>query len=191
MINYSTTDKCSTEVNGPGNRFVLWVQGCCFRCPGCYNENEQPIKTNKLITPEDMAKQILEVKNIEGVTFSGGEPFLQSEALAKLSKLLKPKLSVFCYTGFTYEKIVTLKESQNFLSQIDILVAGTYDESQAGNYKWRGSANQEVHFLTERYKDLAMNFQDSGNSEIEIKVYPDGRTTVTGFPTKELHNSLK
>lgn len=64
-----------TRAEGPGNRACVWVQGCPIRCPGCFNPGTWPTGGGEEVAVEDLADRILDVKDIEGVTFLGGEPF--------------------------------------------------------------------------------------------------------------------
>ena len=95
-----------SEVNGPGCRAVVWVQGCLRECPGCFNPESWSFKPNQLIAVEDLAEQILQNPRNQGVTFSGGEPFWQAEALTQLAKLVKAKgFNVMSFTGFTLAEL--------------------------------------------------------------------------------------
>ena len=75
-------------VNGPGIRAVVWVQGCPFRCKGCFNERFQPFSPATGIPVDTLAGTILALPGIDGVTFSGGEPFAQAGPLAELALML-------------------------------------------------------------------------------------------------------
>jgi len=78
-----------SEVNGPGVRAVVWVQGCDRRCSNCFNSQSWSFEINQLIAVDDLANQILSNPRNQGVTFSGGEPFWQAIALTQLAKQLK------------------------------------------------------------------------------------------------------
>ena len=96
-------------VNGPGTRYVIWFQGCPFKCPGCFNKEFQPFVTKRLFNIETLAKKILSVEGIEGVTYTGGEPIAQAEPLYYLSSILKKyKRTIVCCTGFTLEELEKL-----------------------------------------------------------------------------------
>jgi anaerobic ribonucleoside-triphosphate reductase activating protein len=143
-------------VNGPGVRYVLWVQGCPLRCPGCFNEAFQPFVTRDIVPVDKLAERILSVEDIEGVTYSGGEPMVQAEALYSLSCLLKRHgLSIVCYSGFTLEQLHRSREVyvEKLLGLLDILIDGPYVQAEKANLLWRGSTNQKVHFLTDVYHD--------------------------------------
>ena len=80
LLNVAST-MARSRANGPGIRAVVWVQGCTIGCSGCYNEFTHPHKIESLYTPSEVAKWILSIDGIDGVTFSGGEPFEQAKAV--------------------------------------------------------------------------------------------------------------
>jgi len=181
-----------SEANGPGRRTCIWVQGCSIKCKGCVNEHTHPHDPKYLIPPEDLAKWIEGIEDIEGITVSGGEPFEQAAGVANLIELIKSKnLSVFVFTGYNYQD---LKDSNNndiqrFLSHIDILCSGPFIQSKKDeSLLWRGSTNQELIYLSDRYNsDMEEAWLDSSPAkEIHIE---SGKITFTGFPWKE--GSLK
>lgn len=144
-----------SKVNGPGQRFTVWLQGCLLRCKGCINEEFLSKEPNQLITVSDLFNMILNTRDIEGVTYTGGEPFEQAEGLYRLSVLLKDKgFSIMSYSGYTYEELLNSGDEfkKLLLSSLDILVGGRYDWKKAAYLLWRGSSNQRVHFLSPLYK---------------------------------------
>lgn len=156
--------------NGPGERFVIWVQGCSIRCPGCINPQFLSHEANLMMSLARLFEIITESGEIEGVTYSGGEPFEQAEALYYLSVLLKRKgLTIVSYSGFTLDEL-TSKEDEHvagLLSTLDILIDGRYETDNSEPLLWRGSSNQRVHFLSERYKD----YRDAVcNKELTVEV---------------------
>jgi anaerobic ribonucleoside-triphosphate reductase activating protein len=177
-------------VNGPGKRYVIWVQGCPFECPGCFNPDFQPFITNKLVNITTLSRRILSIKTIEGVTYTGGEPFMQCEALIKLNKILiKKGLSIISYSGYTLDELHQLKNPfvMEFLSQLDILIDGRFQQKYKANLLWRGSNNQNVHFLTDRYSD----FKSKINSGREIElIVGNNKITYTGILQDEIIKKL-
>ncbi|MCS7305544.1 MAG: radical SAM protein [Thermoguttaceae bacterium] len=177
--------------NGPGQRFVLWMQGCRRRCRGCFNRHFWPLKPRVVVPVEWLAERILSIGGIEGVTYTGGEPILQAQALTVLSRRLKSAgLSVVCYSGYTLEE---LKQMQNrwveeLLGLVDILIDGPYLEEQAGVWLWRGSKNQRVHFFTERYRSWADRVNEP-IGHVEIGVGKSGYR-VTGIWPEEVLKRL-
>lgn len=117
---------------------------------------------------------------IEGVTLTGGEPFAQAKVLAELAKLVRTAgLSVFVFTGYDLDEL-TRPEHRELLEVSDVVVTGRYiDEQRVSGCAWRGSANQHVHFLSDRYSLADMKEV----AEVEFHLERDGRLTVTGFPS--------
>lgn len=179
-----------STANGPGKRYVIWLQGCPFACPGCFNPDYQPIIRHQLVDVPTLASRILSVKTIEGITYSGGEPFIQCEALVHLNKILITHgLSIVSYSGYTLEELQLLNDPHvtEFLSQLDILIDGKFQERNKANLLWRGSDNQNVHFLTNRYSEYK-SMVDSGG-EIELIVGND-KITYTGMLQNEIIKRL-
>lgn len=130
---------------------------------------------------KQLAKDILSNNDIEGVTFSGGEPLLQSKALYQLAKILKDKLSIVIFTGYEYDliKAVNCADWNNLLSLCDILVAGKFIyEKRCTDKLWVGSSNQEVIFLSDVYKDFDLSGK---KNKIEIRLSNDGKIIVNGM----------
>ncbi len=169
-----------SRVNGPGLRAVLWVRGCPFRCPGCFNPEFQDFDDSRLESVETVTRWILGATNTEGVSFSGGEPFSQAKALSKVAAAAKEAgKSVVVFTG--HEKRALLesgdKDRRALLEQTDLLVAGPYDENKPSSHPLLGSSNQELVFLTGRYRNHDFGRGKKG----EIRVKPDGSVELTGF----------
>lgn len=143
----------SSTANGPGRRAVVWVQGCGRGCPGCFNPEMQDPEGGELRPVEDVARAVVST-GVEGVTFSGGEPFEQATALARLAGLLRDVgLSVIAYSGFTHEELLASEEEsvRALLSACDVLVDGPFVEQMRSALPLRGSSNQRVIPLTSRY----------------------------------------
>ena len=157
LLNVADTMSRS-RANGPGVRAVIWVQGCTIGCPGCYNAFTHPHKSAKLMQPAEIAKWVDTISDIEGITFSGGEPFEQAAAIIatidEIRLLCDPKFSVFAFSGFEYESLVESEDPvvQELLKRLDILSAGPYiSKLRDTNLLWRGSSNQTLQYLSERY----------------------------------------
>ncbi len=133
-------------VAGPGRRCVVWMAGCNRRCPGCFQPQFFSFNAGHRYYVEELAERILRINGIDGVTFSGGEPFEQSEALANLCKILKAQseLSLLSYTGYRLEYLREKSQHGGFLSTLDMLIDGEFRETEAGAYLWRGSRNQRL-----------------------------------------------
>ncbi|AFZ24784.1 organic radical activating enzyme [Cylindrospermum stagnale PCC 7417] len=172
-----------SEVNGPGSRAVVWVQGCPRECSGCFNPDSWSFEVNQLIAVDTLAENILSNPNNTGVTFSGGEPFWQASALASLARKLKAAgLNVMSFTGFTLKQLQSESappSSQKLLEQLDILIDGPFVESQAINSPTSpvSSKNQRVHVFNPIFQDQISWASD----QIEVHILKDGNRIVTGY----------
>jgi len=199
-ISVAATRECSMR-EGPGIRYVIWVQGCSLKCKGCFNphfwsQHGGSIKDVDLLLQEVIAARI-KFPEIEGVTFLGGEPFEQAESLAELSKKLrKQDFSIMVFTGYTLAELKDHQSNEyesrlNFLASIDLLVDGRYQQDNVDfDRPWVGSKNQEFHFLTERYSEETL-FK-SVKDGLEITVLNSGEVQINGWATdSQLENLLE
>ena len=147
-----TIHMCGIEpesiVDGPGFRFVTFVQGCPHHCRGCHNPESWDFEGGYDITPGEVFEQIKGNPLLRGVTFSGGEPFEQVPALLELARLVKGAgLTLMSYSGYTLEELEERKdpETDELLGMLDILVDGRYVEAERNlTLIYRGSENQRV-----------------------------------------------
>ncbi len=171
----------STKVEGPGIRYCIWVQGCIRRCKGCQAVNTWSHKAGTVYETKDIIKDIITRKNrIEGVTFLGGEPFEQAQALGEIAESVhNAGLSVLCFTGDYIENLRKNTSNQKLLSNIDLLIDGPYeDDKKDFSRPWCGSSNQRYHFLTNRYNEKI--FTDYKN-KIEINISKSGMIFMNGM----------
>ena len=137
-------------VDGDGCRLTVFVQGCARRCPGCQNPETQPLEGGHAIDTAAILQQMAENPILSGVTFSGGEPFLQPAPLASLARAAEQRgLDVWSDSGFTLEApaecAATGKAARALLGELDVLVDGPYEEAQRDlTLHVRGSRNQRV-----------------------------------------------
>lgn len=134
-------------VDGPGLRCVVFCQGCPHGCPGCHNPASHSFGGGQPSTVDELFSRIQSYPLCKGVTFSGGEPFCQPEALAELAKQLKTAgKELAAYTGYTFEELQNgTPAQQNLLSLLDILVDGRFELQQRNlNLLFRGSENQRI-----------------------------------------------
>jgi anaerobic ribonucleoside-triphosphate reductase activating protein len=120
---------------------------------------------------------------VEGVTFSGGEPFAQASGLVQLAEVVRERgLSLMAFTGYELEEL-TVPDQQRLLGLLDIVVTGRFVASlKRTDLRWRGSSNQRVHFLSDRYAAEA----EGDGAAVEVTLDGRGGVRVTGFPTSEL-----
>jgi anaerobic ribonucleoside-triphosphate reductase activating protein len=175
-------------VNGPGDRFVLWTQGCTRGCPGCFSPQFQPCEERHRIAVSRVAEAVLSVPGLEGVTYTGGEPMRQARALSALSRIVRARgLTVVCYTGFTLAELRAGGDPDvaDLLAMVDLLIDGPYVEAERAPLPWRGSRNQCVHVLTDRYRDLGSGNEEPGR-RVELSFGRDGFVTTGVWPDRVL-----
>lgn len=186
FINLLDLCETGTRTLGPGNRYAIWVQGCPFNCKNCTTPEGIPIVPNQLIDIKYIATSICNNENIDGITISGGEPFLQASKLIKILKEVKkkrPELTVIIYTGFKFKNL-DWQEAQSLITQIDLLIDGQYVEKLNNNKGLRGSTNQNFIFLTERIKTNKEYFL---NEVRNIEIHIDKKQkTIIGIPNHQL-----
>ena len=134
-------------VDGPGIRTTIFSQGCPHHCPGCHNPSTWPFEGGTPMDEETVLKIVQSNPLCRGVTFSGGEPFAQAEAFAKLAGLLKEHgYEVASYSGYTFEQLLNgTAAQQQLLQHIDILIDGPFLLAERSlSISFRGSKNQRI-----------------------------------------------
>ena len=137
-------------VDGPGIRLVVFAQGCPHRCPGCHNPETHDPAGGYDSSTENILAAVAQNPLLKGVTFSGGDPFLQAEAFAELARALHERgLDVITYTGYTIEQLLAGLERhpdwRALLEETDTLVDGPFLlEQKSLMLRFRGSKNQRV-----------------------------------------------
>ncbi len=195
----------SSKVNGPGNRAVIWTQGCLLACPECWN----PL-THATEGPEDqrvsvgtLIEWILSRPGIDGVTWSGGEPMHQIPELITVMRCVKrarPDLSFGMFTGYYEAELAKghfkfRNANGTWIEQdapigysfwnaikaeklLDFAIAGRFTEAlKTTALPMRSSDNQKLLLLSDRYTEG--DFKKQG---VEITIRPGGMDTITGFP---------
>jgi len=175
-----------TRVLGPGTRTVVWVQGCPLRCSGCLAPEALPLHGGTLLPVDTLADRIARlVPAIDGVTFSGGEPFAQAPGLVALSDELHARcadISLMSFTGFTRRWIGARgsEAQRELLARLDVLVDGPYVVKRHAALRWRGSSNQRLHLLSDRHDLDELGPDVSAGLELEIR--PDSSIGFVGVP---------
>lgn len=137
-------------VDGPGIRFVIFSQGCKHHCKGCHNPSTFDLNGGTLVEIGDIIRDVKKNPLLKGVTFSGGEPFLQAEAFSKIAKCCHEMgLDVISYTGYTFENLLAgFNENpawKTLLENIDLLIDGPFiEEKKSLMLLFRGSSNQRI-----------------------------------------------
>ena len=172
-----------SEVNGPGSRAVVWVQGCLRACTGCFNPASWPFEPNQIVTVDELVERILADPLNEGVTFSGGEPFWQATALAAVAQRIKAaELNTMAFSGFTLAELQSSDAppgAQALLDQLDILVDGPFVESLALHDPTSpvSSRNQRVQV----FNPVLQSRINWASDQIEVHIFKDGSRLVTGY----------
>lgn len=173
-----------TVANGPGKRVGVWFQGCTLGCKGCFNQQTHPIHGGMQITTDEFIEQFLapQIGNpeVEGVTFSGGEPLQQWSALKEILTWVSknaPAWSVIVFTGYTLDELSLFPWQAELRSTVDVIIAGRYQQENRQATKLIGSSNKEMLFCTERYSQG--DFQNIPTAEVRIAI--DGSITMTGI----------
>ena len=135
-----------STVDGEGLRTVIWTQGCPHNCKGCHNPGTHDFNAGELVDVEEVIEALKEIKGQDGITLSGGDPVCQVDACYEISKAAHEMgLNVWCYTGFTYEKMLLNPKHRKLLSEIDVLIDGKFiEEEKSLDLYYRGSRNQRI-----------------------------------------------
>ena len=210
----------NTKVEGPGNRYCIWVQGCSRHCKGCQAIHTWSHKGGELYNVKDIIEDIFKiadihltptlsskgegdgsgfnssyklsqhspqpssqgerVRSIEGVTFLGGEPFEQSEALGIIAEeVQKEGLSVVCFTGGKIEELRLDPKNKKLLDNTDLLIDGEFiQELTDYSRPWCGSSNQRYHFLSDRYNEEVFT---KYKNKIEVNISKNGQIFMNGM----------
>lgn len=139
-------------VDGPGFRYVIFTQGCPHRCIGCHNPKTHDFASGEFISNDALVDKIILNPMLQGVTISGGEPFIQAKRVVNLIRKLKikrPNFDYFVYSGYTFEELLDLSNQENgyqeLLKEIDFLVDGRFDLQLKNELLlFRGSSNQRI-----------------------------------------------
>lgn len=137
-------------VDGEGIRSVIWFQGCSHDCPGCHNPETHDFNAGVEKSIEELKEEIRGLEYQKGVTFSGGDPMMQIEALEELAACVHEcGMNVWVYTGFTFDEVLELgKKNEHYmkaLENIDVLVDGKFVMAlRSFDVQFRGSSNQRI-----------------------------------------------
>lgn len=144
-------------VDGEGVRLTVFTQGCPHHCHGCHNPQTWNLAGGHEVDTEEIIQKLKENPLLSGVTFSGGEPFLQPAPLTELARAAHGLgLDVWSYTGFTLEELEKRTDAQQLLNEVDVLVDGPYVEALRDlTLRFRGSSNQRIINLNELRKERA------------------------------------
>ena len=133
-------------VDGPGFRLTVFTQGCVHACEGCHNPETHDPKGGREASVDEIVAEMLKNPLTDGLTLSGGEPFLQARDCALIAKAAREAgLNVWSYSGYVFEELVRDEEKLELLRLCDVLVDGPFIlEEKTLNLLWRGSGNQRL-----------------------------------------------
>ena len=167
-----------TIVDGEGIRYSIYLAGCSHHCPGCHNPESWNPCAGEELTEERIMEIIREINAnplLDGVTFSGGDPFYNPEAFFLLVKRIKEEThqNIWCYTGYTLEQDL-LRDSRarcgytdRMLSMIDVLVDGRFMEALKDiSLPFRGSSNQRILNLRATLESGSVKLVELGSGRI-------------------------
>lgn len=179
-----------TRVEGPGERWALWVQGCSIGCADCCNPHTWPADGGVEIPVDALIADALDA-GVEGITLIGGEPFEQAAPLARLAHAARTHgLGVICFTGYTMARLrnEARPDWDALLAGCDLVVDGPFVAGRPDTARpWVGSTNQQFHHVTNRYagEELAPKA-----ATLEIRVRRDGVVTAVGWPEPRVLDGL-
>ena len=178
-LNIAHINLC-TEAEGPYRRMAIWFQGCNILCEGCCNPELQEIKVAHLMTVQDVVDIAIQSKNenrIEGVTFLGGEPTIQEGLVCLAQALAQVDLGTILFTGRKYENL-----SDGIKENMDLIVDGRYEAELFDDERnLVGSKNQQIIYLSDRYKKCQNWFIKTREKKIEIIVFFETRETLKKY----------
>lgn len=154
MLHYLYTYP-ETIVDGEGIRYSIYLAGCRHHCKGCHNKTSWNPQAGSLLTQQKVDEIINEINAnplLDGITFSGGDPFYNPEEFLPLIKTIKERtnMNIWCYTGYTYEQLMGMEVCREILKLVDVLVDGKFIEDLYSPYlEFRGSSNQRIIKLRE------------------------------------------
>lgn len=135
-----------TTVDGPGFRTSIYCAGCGHHCAGCHNPQSWDFRQGDERTVDDLFQDVVS-DPFADVTFTGGDPFYQAEAFAELARKIheNTEKTVWAYTGFLYEDLLSNPGQRALLEQVDVLVDGPFVQSLRNeDLLFRGSSNQRL-----------------------------------------------
>ena len=144
--------------NGPGVRVSIFMQGCTFNCPNCFNKETHDFEGGNEFNA-DVIEKVLKLADsdyVVGLSILGGEPLhpRNIDGTIELCKAFREKFNesknIWVWTGYLFEHIT----NKDIFNYIDVVVDGQYvDELHDFRLKWRGSSNQRVIDVKETLKN--------------------------------------
>ena len=148
-----------TSVDGPGLRTAIYFAGCEHKCPGCHNPQSWDFDGGQDMSIDEIIAVVIE--NDFDVTFTGGDPLYSTETILPLAREIRRiGKSIWCYTGFRYEEIVSHPRMRELMEYSDVLVDGPFVESLRDvHLLFRGSSNQRLIDLHKSTPDSIVEWE--------------------------------
>ena len=181
-----------TRVLGPGVRTAVWLQGCLRTCENCMSPASRPVDGGRMVDADDVIEAIISTSDIEGVTISGGEPFLQPLVLHYVLKSIREQsdLGIIIYTGYTIRELkdLCIPQIDDIITcMADLIIDGEYVDELNDGRALIGSRNQSLNFITDRYRSFEYIYNSKErNTEI---IATEKEVFLMGIPSKD--NYLK
>jgi anaerobic ribonucleoside-triphosphate reductase activating protein len=176
------------KVLGPGNRIGIWVSGCPRRCYGCINPELWEQRTEFEITIDRLRQVISGIASehhVDGFTVSGGEPMAQPKELDELVRYLATvSKDILIYSGFKYDELTEMDSDniKSILKSIAVLIDGQYVDELNNGVTLRGSENQNIIILNDRFREKYENYLETTHNQIQ------NFTTADGIVSVGIHN---
>lgn len=172
---------------GPGRRVGIWFQGCSIRCPGCISADTWGFGRGGTTIVDLLAVVAPWLKEADGVTITGGEPFDQPEALLDLLRQLNlnDQQDVLIYSGHPVERLSRTLSLASGL--IDALISDPFEQNTAQTLALRGSDNQRLHILTDRGRQRFSTYDQppiDAKRSLDVMFDHDGTVWIAGIPKR-------
>ena len=175
------------NILGPHTRYCLWVSGCNRRCPGCISPESHDMQAGTPIPAGALAWEVI-LSDVEGITISGGEPFLQAEALCEFLRHIKRHrdVGVIVYTGYVLEELSDVAGAKELIELCDLIIDGPYIQQLDDGKALRGSSNQRVIPVTQRYAAY-LDLYGSGTRQVQTPSALAPQMQYAGIPTNSTY----
>lgn len=176
----------SSRIYGPGQRTVVWLQGCSIRCPNCWNDELWSFKGGHVEPHSNLIDRAISNNDV-GLTLLGGEPLDQAPAVLQFIQNAQASgLDIVLYTGYELDELSEIQQACVELA--DLVIHGRYiDGLRSEHLLWRGSTNQEILVNSPKYQDLELR----ESRQMEVHIDEIGRVKVVGYPPESLIDSIE
>lgn len=157
------------KVLGPGLRIGIWFAGCKHHCQGCSNPELWEFSEKYMTTLTDvmqLIESISDTHKVDGFTLTGGDPIEQHRELVPLLKKIGAiSDDILCYTGYTIDQV--REKCPEVLSEISVLIDGKYIEKENHEEPLRGSQNQNIIILKEKFNSSYSQYINHSENQIQ------------------------